>query len=80
MSDINWLHLSDFHFRTENSPKGKVEDYNREVVLKSLLEDVKTYQAEKKLKFRTPDPGDFKMIPNHRQGEDLSLGKPSQTH
>ncbi|MBI5116992.1 SUMF1/EgtB/PvdO family nonheme iron enzyme [Candidatus Poribacteria bacterium] len=47
MSKITWLHLSDFHFRTEVNPNtSKVEDFNSEIVLSSLLDDIKTYPAE----------------------------------
>ncbi len=50
MNTFTWLHLSDFHFRTDNSPKGKVEDFNREIVLNSLLDDLQTYPGENGLK------------------------------
>ncbi len=46
MNTITWLHLSDFHFRTGASPKGNVDDFNREVFLNRLLDDLKTYPIE----------------------------------
>ena len=49
MNNITWLHLSDFHFRTDKNPKGKVEDYNRSVVFDSLLRDLKSYPKDNNL-------------------------------
>jgi len=51
MGDITWLHLSDFHFRTEKSPNtSKVEPYNQKLVLDSLLADIEEYPARNDLK------------------------------
>jgi 3',5'-cyclic AMP phosphodiesterase CpdA len=40
------LHLSDFHFRTNKSSQGQVEDYNRDLVLGKLLDDLRSYTQE----------------------------------
>lgn len=45
MDTITWLHLSDFHFRS--SPLAK---WNSDIVLKALLEDVKSRMSEDGLK------------------------------
>ncbi len=50
MNSITWLHLSDFHFRRENSHENSVENYNQDIVLDSLLEDLRTYASQNSLK------------------------------
>ncbi len=40
MATITWLHLSDFHLRA-----GELREWNQNIVLKSLVEDVQEQMA-----------------------------------
>jgi tetratricopeptide (TPR) repeat protein len=45
MGTVTWVHLSDLHFSTYSDHHGAVNDYNRDLVLDTLLGDLRSFPA-----------------------------------